>query len=170
MDILLLLVFAASGFLKFYWTIRVHQNNSNIFAKPHRVTAAGPPPGSRARGARQNSEGSWARIENNPSNRSRPRYRNLLPIKTGLCRLTDPFSDCAHTCTSTCIHQIKKNSRLLRKVLNFASWQLAHDVITRVAVFNVKLRQSELLLFASLPDCSQNQTTVSDIQHLLSDF
>jgi hypothetical protein len=35
---------------------------------------------------------------------------------------------------------------------------------------NVNPSHSILLLFVLLPDCSQNQTTVSDIQHLLSDF
>jgi hypothetical protein len=55
--------------------------------------------------------------ENNPSNRSIPQYpsyRNLLPIRTGLCKWTGHSSDCAK------VHQIKKNPGLLRKVLNTA--------------------------------------------------
>jgi hypothetical protein len=44
----------------------------------------------------------------------------------------------------------------------------APSLITEV--FNVKLRHSEVLLFASQPDCIQNQTAVSDIQRLLSVF
>jgi hypothetical protein len=35
---------------------------------------------------------------------------------------------------------------------------------------NVKVGISVLLLFAPLPDCSQNQTAVSDTLRLLSDF
>jgi hypothetical protein len=34
---------------------------------------------------------------------------------------------------------------------------------------NVKVGVSILLIFASIPDCSQNQTTVSYTLHLLSD-
>ena len=43
------------------------------------------------------------------------------------------------------------------------------DFIT-IEVLNVKVGVSILLLFASLPDCSQNQTAVSDTLRLLSDF
>ena len=37
-------------------------------------------------------------------------------------------------------------------------------------VLNVKVHVFVLLLFATLPDCSQNQTAVSDTLRLLSDF
>ena len=37
-------------------------------------------------------------------------------------------------------------------------------------VLNVKVHVFILLLFASLPDCTQNQTAVSDTLKLLSDF
>ena len=39
-----------------------------------------------------------------------------------------------------------------------------------IEVLNVKVHVFILLLFASVPDCIQNQTTVSDTLHLLSDF
>jgi hypothetical protein len=39
-----------------------------------------------------------------------------------------------------------------------------------IEVLNVKVGMFILLLFASLPDCSQNQIAVSDAQHSLSDF
>ena len=41
---------------------------------------------------------------------------------------------------------------------------------TAIEVLNVKVHVFVLLLFASLPDCSQNQTAVSDTLRLLSDF
>ena len=37
-----------------------------------------------------------------------------------------------------------------------------------IDVLNVKPRHSELLLFASLPDCSQNQTAISDTQRFVN--
>jgi hypothetical protein len=40
----------------------------------------------------------------------------------------------------------------------------------RIEVLNVKVHMFVLLLFASLPDCSQNQTAVSYTLRLLSDF
>jgi hypothetical protein len=39
-----------------------------------------------------------------------------------------------------------------------------------IEVLNVKVTVFVLLLFASLPDCGQNQTAVSDEQQSLSDF
>ena len=39
-----------------------------------------------------------------------------------------------------------------------------------VEVLNLNPAVLVLLIFASIPDCSQNQTAVSDTQHLLSDF
>ena len=39
-----------------------------------------------------------------------------------------------------------------------------------IEVLNVKVHVFVLLLFATLPDCSQNQTAVSDTLRLLSDF
>jgi hypothetical protein len=39
-----------------------------------------------------------------------------------------------------------------------------------IEILNVKVGVFILLLFASLPDCSQNQTAVSDTLRLLSDF
>ena len=39
-----------------------------------------------------------------------------------------------------------------------------------IEVLNVKQTMFILLLFASLPDCGQNQTAVSDEQYSLSDF
>jgi hypothetical protein len=39
-----------------------------------------------------------------------------------------------------------------------------------IEVLFVKMHVFVLLLFASLPDCSQNQTAVSDTLRLLSDF
>ena len=39
-----------------------------------------------------------------------------------------------------------------------------------IEVLFVKVTVFILLLFASLPDCGQNQTAVSDEQHSLSDF
>jgi hypothetical protein len=39
-----------------------------------------------------------------------------------------------------------------------------------IEVLNVKQNVFVLLLFASLPDCGQNQTAVSDTLRLLSDF
>ena len=41
---------------------------------------------------------------------------------------------------------------------------------TPTEVLNVKVHVFVLLLFATLPDCSQNQTAVSDTLRLLSDF
>jgi hypothetical protein len=46
----------------------------------------------------------------------------------------------------------------------YAGWAI------HVEVLNVKVHMFVLLLFASLPDCSQNQTAVSDTLRLLSDF
>jgi hypothetical protein len=43
-------------------------------------------------------------------------------------------------------------------------------VLTTIEVLNVKVHMFVLLIFASLPDCSQNQTAVSDTLRLLSDF
>ena len=51
-----------------------------------------------------------------------------------------------------------------------SSHMAACDVIPAVHLFNVKPHHSELLLFASLPECSQNQTAESDALFLLSDF
>ena len=39
-----------------------------------------------------------------------------------------------------------------------------------IEVLNVKVHVFVLLIFATLPDCSQNQTAVSDTLRLLSDF
>jgi hypothetical protein len=39
-----------------------------------------------------------------------------------------------------------------------------------IEVLFVKVHVFVLLIFASLPDCSQNQTAVSDTLRLLSDF
>ena len=46
------------------------------------------------------------------------------------------------------------------------------DVLEKFVIedLNVKVHVFILLLFASLPDCSQNQTAVSDPLRLLSDF
>jgi hypothetical protein len=41
---------------------------------------------------------------------------------------------------------------------------------TRIEVLNVKVGVFILLIFATLPECSQNQTAVSDTLRLLSDF
>ena len=38
-----------------------------------------------------------------------------------------------------------------------------------IEVLNVKVHVFVLLIFATLPDCSQNQTAVSDTLRLLSD-
>jgi hypothetical protein len=42
--------------------------------------------------------------------------------------------------------------------------------IPPIEVLNVKQNMFVLLLFASLPDCGQNQTAVFDTLRLLSDF
>jgi hypothetical protein len=42
--------------------------------------------------------------------------------------------------------------------------------LVAIEVWNVKVGVFVLLLFASIPDCSQNQTAVSDTLHLLFDF
>ena len=42
--------------------------------------------------------------------------------------------------------------------------------VSHIEVLNVKVHVFVLLLFATLPDCSQNQTAVSDTLRLLSDF
>jgi hypothetical protein len=44
------------------------------------------------------------------------------------------------------------------------------SLATAIEVLNVKVHVFVLLHFASLPDCSQNQTAVSDTLRLLSDF
>jgi hypothetical protein len=44
------------------------------------------------------------------------------------------------------------------------------DVYHAIEVLNVKVHVFVLLIFATLPDCSQNQTAVSDTLRLLSDF
>ena len=44
------------------------------------------------------------------------------------------------------------------------------DPDTAIEVLFVKVHVFVLLLFATLPDCSQNQTAVSDTLRLLSDF
>ena len=41
---------------------------------------------------------------------------------------------------------------------------------TRIEIIKLNPAVSPLLLFASLPDCSQNQTAVSGTQHLFYDF
>ena len=48
--------------------------------------------------------------------------------------------------------------------------QKKEKVVQGIEVLNVKVYVFILLLFASLPDCSQNQTAVSDTLRLLSDF
>jgi hypothetical protein len=48
--------------------------------------------------------------------------------------------------------------------------QVALTSTVCIEVLNVKVHMFVLLLFASLPDCSQNQTAVSDTLRLLSDF
>ena len=49
---------------------------------------------------------------------------------------------------------------------------LSHTVVltTSIEVLFVKVTVFILLLFATLPECSQNQTAVSDTLRLLSDF
>ena len=60
---------------------------------------------------------------------------------------------------------------ILRIVLNFSIYKRKYRAACRrIEVLNVKVGVSILLLFASLPDCSQNQTAVSDTLRLLSDF
>jgi hypothetical protein len=49
-------------------------------------------------------------------------------------------------------------------------WSGVTDVMILIEVLNVKQTMFILLLFASLPDCGQNQTAVSDEQYSLSDF
>ena len=54
-----------------------------------------------------------------------------------------------------------ENSEFHRRFRYFIS---AHNIIN-IEVLNVKVGVSVLLLFASLPDCSQYQTAVSDTLH-----
>jgi hypothetical protein len=58
-----------------------------------------------------------------------------------------------------------------RQTLNYyAGYELASSIYT-IEVLNVKVHVFVLLIFATLlPDCSQNQTAVSDTLRLLSDF
>ena len=53
---------------------------------------------------------------------------------------------------------------------NYAFWILTTTTKFSIEVLNVKVHVFVLLLFATLPDCSQNQTAVSDTLRLLSDF
>jgi hypothetical protein len=57
-----------------------------------------------------------------------------------------------------------------RTVLLLKSENNSPLMFLSIEVLNVEVGVSVLLIFASLPDCSQNQTAVSDTQHLLSDF
>jgi hypothetical protein len=55
------------------------------------------------------------------------------------------------------------------RLLVFAAG-IALMYVRPIAVLNVKQTMFILLLFASLPDCGQNQTAVSEKQYSLSDF
>ena len=61
---------------------------------------------------------------------------------------------------------------LLNSLVSGFTVRVANTVsaLDSIEVLFVKVHVFVLLLFASLPDCSQNQTAVSDTLRLLSDF
>jgi hypothetical protein len=68
---------------------------------------------------------------------------------------------------SSTLYRTKFSTRvLLVHILLKGTWV----PVLILEVLNVKETVFILLLFASLPDCGQNQTAVSDEQHLLSNF
>ena len=54
------------------------------------------------------------------------------------------------------------------RVLNLVDLVICYTL--SIEVLFVKVHMFVLLIFASLPECSQNQTAVSDTLRLLSDF
>ena len=59
---------------------------------------------------------------------------------------------------------------MLPRAPNTVERDVLYEGTVRIEVLNVKVHVFILLLFASPPDCTQNQIAVSDALRMLSDF